>query len=307
MKDLMMLYGVTLGKRYLKREKDIFVEALAVYFSKLNYSVGVQGKQSPFSALNDIVIGEIKSAKKIIVAAYDTPSRVLVPNYLYYPFNMKRNMRYENLNLLIKLFASCLLAVSAFFILRGFVQYELWLKTVAILVSLLLVLITYFCLKEKGNIVNFNRNSASIAVICAAAREYKNKDVAFVLLDQCVNSYEGFKLLLEHIDAESKEILMLEALASGEELVLVNKGKTSVLSMMKNKEDLSIYEKAYDASSGGDNFMSLFPNILYFGSGSNKNKQFVIKNTRSRKDCEVDMARLETIGRVVLSYMKGGE
>ena len=305
MKELMMLVGVTLGRRYTKKEKRFFGETIAKYFTELGYDITIHTKQNAFSIANNMVIGNLETAKKVIVAAYDTPGTISVPKYRYYPFNSKRNLRNESLSLAIRFLAASLLFVLIYFLLRNFMNYELWLKVVAVVLSVLLAWISFFYLKGQGNPVNFNRNSASIALICAVAREYKGKDIAFVLLDQCVNSYEGLKALKEQMDGEGKEVLMLESLAYGEELVLVMKGKTNAVSIVNNNESLSIFGKSYEEISAGNNFMQLFPNMLYLASGDNENKQFVVNNSRSVRDCNIDMDRLETISKIVLSYMKG--
>jgi len=305
MKELMMLVGVTFGRRYTKKEKSYFGETIAKYFSELGYDVTIQTKQSAFSVANNIVIGNLDQARKVIVVAYDTPGTISVPNYRYYPFNSKRNLRNESLSLAIRFLVTSILFVLIYFLLRNFMQYELWMKVVAAILSALLAWFSFFYLKGQGNPVNFNRNSASIALVCFVARENKGKNVAFVLLDQCVNSYEGLKALKEQISGEGKEVLMLDTLAYGEELVLVKKGKTNAVSIVNNKEGLSIYEKPYDEISAGNNFMQLFPNMLYLASGDNENKQFIVKNSRSVRDCNVDIDRLETISKTVLSYMKG--
>jgi hypothetical protein len=305
MKDLMMLYGVTLGRRYSRGEKVRFVEAVAIFFTELGYSIRVQSKQDAFSSTNNLIIGDIKKAKRVFLVAYDTPATITIPNYRYFPFNPKRNLRNESIDVLINFAIASLSFIIMFFLLKDFGQYELWKKIVTVLVGILLTWMAYDRLRKKGNRINFNRNSASIALLCELAKSYKGKNVAFVMLDQTVNSYLGLKLLREEMTGDGKVFILLDCLAKGEELVIVCKGNVNSELIVNNGEDLKIYQKDFDEFQNQENILGFFPNMLYMASGSNEEKQFVVRNTRSKKDYDVDMDRLETIHRILLTYLKG--
>ena len=305
MKDLMMLYGVTLGRRYKREEKVRFIETISIFFQKLGYPVNMQSKKTNFMEVNNIIIGDLFRAKKVLVAAYDTPSKILLPNYHYYPFNTKRNLRQENINLVLRFLIACILLILVFFLLKGLMGYQLWLKIVTVLFSFIMIFFAYRSLKGGGNQINFNRNSTAIVLMHTIARSYEKDDLAIVMLDHGVSSYEGLKLLKEEFDGKHQEVIMLEALANGEQVIMVARGKVNIDRLQNNRAGITIFNKVYEEMKQENNFLSFFPNMMYLGSGENKDKQFVVKNTRSCRDNEVNMERLEKINNLLLDYLRG--
>ena len=90
------------------------------------------------------------------------------------------------------------------------------MKIAAVLVAVLAALLGVSLLHSRGNRVNFNRNSASVALILRLIQECDpNASTALVLVDQCCNSYEGLKLLKEACPSRA-EVILLDCLAQGE-------------------------------------------------------------------------------------------
>lgn len=305
MKDLMMYYGVLFGKRFNQKQKQTFYNEVSSRYQELGYSVELQSKQGKYFSVNNIVIGDLNKVHKIIVAGYDTPSKSHLPNYKYYPFNTKKNLSNESFTVFIQFLISCLLFGIMYFILKDFGSYSIWLKVGSIAISIILVVLAYLLFKAQPNPVNFNRNSASLAIIHSLLEPLKNMDTAFVLLDHAVTSFEGLKLLKEKV-GEEKEIIVLDCLASGEKVVVAHHEEQPIKKLLEVQQ-LELLDKGYSLEKAAGNVLHFFPKMLYFVSGTIEKGQFLVKNTRSKKDIEFDLKQVEGIRDTLIHYCRKGE
>ncbi len=297
MKDDMMLYGVTLALRYTRQQKQLFFDQVSALYSRLGYKVSLQAEASRYSAVNNIVIGDLKKAKTVVAAAYDTPSKIKFFSVNYYPFNSKNNIRTEVIYSLFQMLISSLAFFGLYFVVKDWADYQLLGKIFCILLSAVVLLFIYWLMKQTANPVNFNRNSAALAVINDIAKAKKSGEVAFILLDSSINSYGGLKLAQKHI-GNRQRVIILEALAFGERLVVAHQAKTAV-SVYLNAENLKIQDKVYTEELAAKNQLGFFERSLVLASGSIKNRQFVVKNTRNKRDIELDIERLQAISELI--------
>ena len=182
MKDLMMLFGVTLAKRYTNRQKRIFYSQAGPFFRKLGYTVEFQKVKKNINRVVNIIIGDIKKAKYIVLCPYDTPSKALLP-YKYFPFNCSENRRQENTGLVLHSIFFVGLCILAYFTFDHFSNFSTLLKVLGIVVFAFLIIFSYRIISGIPNPVNFNKNSASVALVAALAEKTKkNSSVCYVLL-----------------------------------------------------------------------------------------------------------------------------
>ena len=83
MKDKMMLYGVTLARRFNNKQKEIFLNEVITNCNKLNKKTSFMTMHNKVNHVCNLVINDLKSAKTIVCASYDTASKVILPNYKY--------------------------------------------------------------------------------------------------------------------------------------------------------------------------------------------------------------------------------
>lgn len=62
MKDLLMLFGVTLAKRYTNRQKRFFRSQVEPFFKKLGYTVEFQAVKKKLIHVSNILIGDVHKA-----------------------------------------------------------------------------------------------------------------------------------------------------------------------------------------------------------------------------------------------------
>lgn len=79
LQDLMMLYGVTLGKRRTAKQKYLFAQQLNESLPPLGWPVRVQQREGRFSKIENLIAGDLANAKVVIAVPFDTPAKALRP------------------------------------------------------------------------------------------------------------------------------------------------------------------------------------------------------------------------------------
>lgn len=299
-----MFYGITIGRRYTNKQKAVFVKHIRKEAKALGYDVALQSKQLKMHALHNIIIGNLQEAKKVVVAAYDTPSKIYVPDYKYYPFNTKRNMNQEKLNFFIQSIFGFISIICAYIIWQQNSKFTITFQIFSYVACLCLLLFAYSMFKGKANRCNFNRNSVSIALIVSLMKELKkDEDIAYVFLDQGVNSFEGLRFLKEQLS--NQELLLLDCLAYGDMVVCAHSELVNSKKIIENKLHIDIYDKCFEKAKVQKNMLSIYEHMLYLAVGNMQEKQFVITHTRSKQDYHVNIERVENIKQVIMEYLQG--
>lgn len=305
MKDLMMLFGVTLAKRYTNRQKRIFYSQLEPFLEKMGYTIKYQQLQKKLIRVKNILIGDIYKAQYVVLCPYDTPSRSLLP-YKYYPFNSSKNLQQENKELLLRSLIYIGSCVVAYFVVNQFLMLTTILKIFVIVVLVCLLIFCYQLLMGIANSVNFNRNSASVALLIALAeRTKKNTNICYILLDKNVSSNAGLKLLTEDERIKNKIFIYLDCVSYGEELVCAHSQATSseAKKIISFLSEVAVIDHVFEEERLSETNLKYFPKLLHVCVGSIENRQFLVRNTRSKKDFKVDIHRLETLRKGLLKYL----
>jgi len=307
MKDLMLLFGVNIAKRYSQRQKRIFFSQAIPYFQDLGYQVEFQENSNKHSKLANILIGDLKAAHTWVLAPYDTPTRTLLP-YRYYPFNRQENIRQDNLDIALHLLIYLLLCVLVWFFSSQFGALSMAQRVIGIVILALLFLFSSWLISGIPNLFNFNKNSASVALVASLAKANSgNRGVAYVLLDKAVSSYEGINALSKAFPGHGKTILYLDCVADGEKMTVAfgqNTGKKAQ-PLLRQLTDLQPIVKEFQDLRLEDNYFKYFPNMITICCGSIVKQRFVVLGTRSRKDMKVDIPRLERLRDGITAYLGG--
>ena len=284
MKEKMMLAGVHVGRRFKTKEKELFLQQVIEIAKKQNLEHSFQTKHSKILNVCNLVVGDLKHADTVVACSYDTPAKTVLPGFKYYPFQPGKNTHEETKNLAVQCLAAGLYVLVVFVLFRGFASAGLAVKALKVAGAVIFGYGAFRSLKPSGNLVNFSRNSASVASMLKLMETVKNKKTAFVFLDQNCASYEGAKLLKEHV-GDHQLVMILDNLASGEKTVVAHKKTTDPGSLIKE----GWIDKEYDDTA---NMLSIFHRSIMISCGSIQNKQFIVKNTGTKKDVEVNMDRL---------------
>lgn len=307
----MMLYGVTLGQRFTGRQKALFGHEISRYYGEQGFPVRFQ-EEKPNVSGGNILAGDLQDAHTVFAAAYDTPAKALLPGFVYYPFHTRKNLKQERRNLALQLVLGGILALGAYISLQEFLKQPASQKLIFCLIAVLFGAGILRVWGTKGNEVNFNRNSASLAVMAKLAKDCGgNKEAAFVFLDRGISSFDGFRKLEKACLEPDKTLLVLDSIAYGEKLVLAHREEgreqAVLFTQLAEKRGLAIVNKEYDKEKAGENMLAFAGNILYLVSGSVKEKEFIVRDTRSKKDIQVDIKRLEILVQVCMDFLSEGK
>lgn len=304
MKDSMMLYGVTLGERRKKRSKAAFISYVKERYEQLGYPVSLDSIRTKYMSLNNIYAGDMEKADIIIAASYDTASKVFLPGYRYYPFHRSKTISQERWNLLVTFLAALLLiAVLGFCIF----QYSGYSGTARVITGLLAILLTGMILKwftGFSNRFNFNRNSASLAVMEEVASGLNGSErTAFAFLDNTADSYDGMKKMFEH-SFQARAVIILDCISAGELLVAGHGSECQEEAgqLLANLHTGEMIDKCYSPEKKQQNALNLCGKMIYLTSGKIRKGDLVVEGTRSRKDIRVNMERLERIAEMLKKY-----
>ncbi len=305
LQDLMMLYGVTLGARYTRKQRYLFATQMkeALNGTGWDYQIQTNPKGKTAQRVENIVVGDPSRARTIFVAPYDTPAKSLRP-FRYYPFAPEKTMGEERRDTVLRAGLGMVVAIlSVPLITLAVSRGGIWL--LLLLGAALFLFLGYRVMKGSANEVNFNRASASVAVCMKLVEELRDKknSVAFVFCDKSVSAYEGYKVLGMSL-SQNANVVVLDCLAYGETLVLAH-GTLANLRVRKLMEKLpQAKEKNYADEALEKNLLSFFPGGMVLTSGRVEGKDLVVEGTRSAQDHKLDLPRLEKIVQALEAFAR---
>jgi hypothetical protein len=301
LKKSLVLYGVTLGMRYTKKQKQTFLNDVKKSLQDRQIEYHLQEKQSAILTIDHLIIGDPVSAKKIIAASYDTPSRSLCPGYKWYPFQLSKNHRGDRNNLILETIIVVFLLASAV-LMFSFVQAgNVYQKILYSAAGVILALCGYSFSKGKANKVNFSMNSASVALLMDLVQEYGTDGIAYVLMDESVTSLEGVKILKEEIP-DTAEILFLNGLAEGSTKMLVHSRKSTMVSTLNNLTDFKDHELS--EAQMNQCMLGVYPKGAMLIRGDREGNDFVLCNAKTKRDINIDTAELVKIENALCTWIQ---
>lgn len=307
MKNAMMLYGVTLGKRYSKRQKAWFFSHIGKAYPALGFPLTLDESKSRAFGVSNAVAGDWEKAGVIFAASYDTPTRSFLPNLCYYPFHTEKNIAEERKDLALQAVLTLMLAAVAYFSARLFLSGQGVEKILFLLLAMGVALCTIYFATPRANRFNFNRNSASLAVMEKIAENCKgNPNVAFAFLDKNVNSFEGLKEFQNSRALGEKHVVLLDCLSYGPTLLLAHRAGENaqaekLIELAKNA-GVQVTDRVYSDQAAEQNVLSFAKHMLVLVSGTVKGKEFVVEHTKSPQDIQVDTERLSGIAQTLAAY-----
>jgi len=311
-KNIFADYGILLGKRYTKAQKDKFIQYITADMKEIGYEAALfSGKDK--KTVN-IIFGSPEKSNTVLIANYDTGSKVFYPGYKYYPLNAKKNITGDVVNQLITLLTGALLFVLAYVSYKyGVNGGEGGLRALTAVISAGAVILALYIMAGIPNSINYSRNSASIAVIrkIAGVAADKNK-VSFILTDKCVSSYDGYNLANDwfkshNIDGGNKRVVVLDSLTGSADIVLAHTeqaGKTAG-ALLQCQGDLNIKEIVLDEEKVKITPAGIFDKALILAGGRLADNELVVENTRTGKDFDVNLERVGQLVSMLAQFIDG--
>ena len=293
LKDRMIAFAGIFGKRYSKKQKIRFLR----YIQSSAQEKGVkmyldEGEASRKSGCN-VYLGPTQRAKTILAVPYDTPSRLWWPGFHYYPMDPGRNARQESLVMALNFaLAAVLLAAYWFAVFRRCFSAGGPIGGLALFGLLLVALLTVNLAFGSANAKNYSRNSASLALALEIFDGLQDGSVAVALLDNACAGLGGYARLAEYLGGRARQtnVVILDCVMSGSELH-GHCTKERIEALAARNGDIQWHE----AASEGNAVLSLFPRGMVITGGSWIGDATVVKGTRSGRDDEINMERMERV------------
>lgn len=293
LKDRMIAFAGIFGKRYSKKQKIRFLR----YIQSSAQEKGVkmyldEGEASGKSGCN-VYLGPTQRAKTILAVPYDTPSRLWWPGFHYYPMDPERNARQESLVMALNFaLAAVLLAAYWFAVFRRCFSAGGPIGGLALFGLLLVALLAVNLVLGSANAKNYSRNSASLALALEIFDGLQDGSVAVALLDNACAGLDGYARLAEYLGGRARQtnVVILDCVMSGSELH-GHCTKERIEALAARNGDIQWHE----AASEGNAVLSLFPRCMVITGGSWIGDATVVKGTRSGRDDELNMERMERV------------
>lgn len=293
LKDRMIALAGIFGKRYSKKQKIRFLR----YIQRSAQEKGVkmyldEGEASGKSGCN-VYLGPTQRAKTILAVPYDTPSRLWWPGLHYYPMDPGRNARQESLVMALNFaLAAVLLAAYWFAVFRRCFSVGGLTGGLALFGLLLMALLAVNLVLGSANAKNYSRNSASLALALEIFDGLQDGSVAVALLDNACAGLGGYARLADYLGGRARQanVVIFDCVMSGSELH-GHCTREHIEALAARNGDIQWHE----AASEGNAVLSLFPRGMVITGGSRIGDATVVKGTRSGKDDELDMERMERV------------
>ena len=281
------------GKRYSKKQKIRFLR----YVQRSAQEKGVkmyldEGEASGKSGCN-VYLGPTQRAKTILAVPYDTPSRLWWPGLHYYPMDPGRNARQESLVMALNFaLAAVLLAAYWFAVFRRCFSVGGLTGGLALFGLLLMALLAVNLVLGSANAKNYSRNSASLALALEIFDGLQDGSVAVALLDNACAGLGGYARLADYLGGHARQanVVIFDCVMSGSELH-GHCTKERIEALAARNGDIQWHE----AASEGNTVLSLFPRGMVITGGSRIGDGTVVKGTRSGRDDELNMERMERV------------
>lgn len=293
LKDRMVALAGIFGKRYSKKQKIRFLR----YVQRSAQEKGVkmyldEGEASGKSGCN-VYLGPTQRAKTILAASYDTPSRLWWPGFHYYPMDPGRNARQESLVMALNFaLAAVLLAAYWFAVFRRCFSVGGLTGGLALFGLLLMALLAVNLVLGSANAKNYSRNSASLALALEIFDGLQDGSVAVALLDNACAGLGGYARLADYLGGRARQanVVIFDCVMSGSELH-GHCTRERIEALAARNGDIQWHE----AASEGNAVLSLFPRGMVITGGSRIGDATVVKGTRSGRDDELNMERMERV------------
>lgn len=263
--DLILRYGVILGKRSTEKQKKSFLRAASKQFEQEGFPVDITCvsasvlKQESLNTYN-LYAGDFDKAECVFVTYYDTPLYQLLPKV-----QKAFHSNWSKGNFLMHMMLFLLLIIVFVGVLCTVVFPNLqkvgFLSVWGILVIASCAAGFFIISHMRGGIArqtNRNRNTSSlIALFTFAARlsECEKEKIAFALIDEGTRSELGLKLLADYIEKRKIIRIYLDTVSNGEQfqcfsnLALpddVNLSRHPLVSQWKNYGDILLSSSNQD-------------------------------------------------------------
>lgn len=290
--------------RFTKKQKRKASNYLVSEMEKLGYSCEITKHKKYFTHVENIIAGNLKQAKTILVVPYDTLSRVFWPKFIYYPLDGNKSASKALFPLYMPMFI-------LYFVMLGFmygvpailpsIQAVSAAYIVGILLLLLIIVLLIKGFPSKHNAICNTSAIATALEFASSLEKEQRKNIAFVFTDQNSGKFYGASYLKQHLEEIKKStmIISLNCVGAGGEVVVgYTKGQKKLAQTLVKGIDKKVHVsiKNIDQNMMVQSSMEYFSKGIVIASGKwDKNHNLYVDCLRRGKDKSIDENQLELI------------
>lgn len=232
-----------LNDNYRVRKSEKQKEEFREYITKEVETMGLAANVETLDKKhNNVIVGNIKEAKVIFTAHYDTPAASLIPNLM---IPRKPWLCYSYSILFFVLLAIIALGLSYL----GSYLFNYGYPVVILIYLLLYFGFFYVGFKAFPNKNNYNDNTSGVSVILSLIEKNKDRnDIAYVLFDNEEKGTLGSKAFAKKYQEELKNKLVInfDCVGNGNEFLIVSKKEAEELEEHKRLLSIPFKNEEYN-------------------------------------------------------------
>lgn len=279
MNDLILSYGVILGKRHSEKQKIAFLRSAKKQFEKENFSVDITKITSTFMKSEkrnfyNLYAGDFKHAHTLVVSYYDTSSSCIIPEkQKAFSSGYSKSTTIAQ-SIIMLLFITMIASIVYFGLvpkLEVFGLVSVW----GFMILAICLLTFYAIIHVREGITNryhMVRNSSSLIAMFLSASTLAKEDkykIAYACIDEGTQSEYGLKMLEEYIGARKVKRIYLDSIG--------NEGTVQCFTDIDIPVDKTIEKHKREE------YMKCYGDIL-FTSGNFDKGDVIIPKANTRKD-----------------------
>lgn len=301
--ELLLQYTYNYGMRHGTGDKRRCYAYIKEKYEEAGFPVAFGKLSAGITRMGYCVCGDLKNARRVFIAPFDTQRKTYLRAYRFYPFREKDAKRWTLLALALEIVLELILALAGFGLVLH-LSKRLWaglLCGAVLFVGFRLSLVNIFNFSASAPLALMHY----IALHCARSRRY-----AFVFLDKCAENYLPLKLFLvkhkEELETipvgRERQIYFLSNLAHSQELVLAGDR------FSPENEALAQACGAKPVKLEGENRPLCLDHSshLYFLTAADRDGKgrYYVKDLRCKRDRTMDVKRLKAIAQAILGQEK---
>lgn len=313
MENYKELYLNKFGKRFSKKEKMAFYNAISEDFGKLGYTSDLQEERVKFSKARHIYIGSPKQAKTTFVIPYNTPAKIMWPNYRSFPQDGFHQMKKMFVPTYIPMFIAYGLLLVFTYLLPGMVSAKMMTYLYPVFFVLLgfMLIFVFRGFGNKKNRVN-NTNAIVMALdIANALPANRRKEVMFIFSDG--NKPAGgvanpaIMNYLTKANKSSLQLISLFCLGNGDTLQMMS--DRSSKSIAKDlgkvyKGETTLKTKHIGEEGKNNTVIEGLPKAMMITSGNREGELLAVPNVSTSKDTTSDEGLLDGVCEMLVAYLQ---
>ncbi len=295
------------GTRFTRKQKIDFANEITKDFESLGCKTYIQDLKLKVSKVQNILIGNFKMAKTIIIVPYDTQSKILFPNYKTYPQDGVKSMSKNFLPVYTPMIISYLLLLAIIYGLPKVFDVTAGTTSVITLVYFILLMILIFRgFSNKNNTTNNNLSTVLALDFMESLPLHKRKEVAIIFTDKNNNKMTGSKVLLKYMEGIKKNTNMICLYCIGQEdsvSIVYQKGMKKNAQSLSKKCDHKHQIKMIESEKSVQLPIHNLTQSIMISSGKIDNELLSVSNTRSSKDSVYDEQIYNAVKEMLVKHL----